>query len=101
MSKSHAWNAYNEATRKANADYEESVKPLRVSLAKGITAVEKKFDEQIVPLQIEQKENVEMLKAEYAEAVMNAKASRRAAIKSASDVLNAERKAEKSAAAVA
>ena len=96
MSKNPAWNACNEATRKANEEYESSVKPLRVTLAKDIRETEKRFDEQIVPLQIEKKENIDMLKNEYSDKVMEAEAKRRKAVKVAHDVLNAELAAARS-----
>ncbi len=99
MSKSQAWNTYNEAARKADAEYEATVTPLRANLAKDLREVEAKFDEKIVPLQIEKKENLDMLRAEYGDNIMRAQAKRRADIKTANDVLNAERKAEKAAAA--
>lgn len=93
MSKNPAWNAHNEAVRKANEAYEEKVKPLRIKLSTDITVTEKRFDDKINPLVFEKKKLIEDLKKEYTDAISAAEKERNSANKRAQDVLRAELKA--------
>jgi hypothetical protein len=100
MSKNPAWNAYNEAVRKANEDYEATIKPLRISATKEIAVTEKRFDDQIEPLIAEKKTLVQGLKDTYSNKVVETEKARREAVKRAADVRNVELAAAKETAAI-
>lgn len=95
MSKNPAWNAYNEAVRAINSEYEVSVQPLRKQVSVEIAKTEKKYDEKINPLVMEKAKIIGEIKIQYTEKVMEAEQARQKATKTAHDVLQAELKAGK------
>lgn len=95
MSKNPAWNAYNEAVRQANQDYEDVIKPLRVKVSEDIKIAEDRFKKKIDPLIQERDKVLFDLKEAYSDKVGATEDIRSAAVKRAADVRNAELAAAK------
>ncbi len=97
MSKNPAWGTYNDTVRKVNADYDATMKPLRVELSNDIAEIEARLDKKINPLLLEKRNAIEGLKENFKTESAKANEKRNSDIKRARVVLDAEikdRKAE-------
>lgn len=95
MSKNPAWGTYNETVRNINAEYDRTMKPLRVELSNDIAGVEERLDKKIRPLILEKQNAVAGLKSNFVIEADKATEKRNADIKRARVVLDAEIKGRK------